>query len=133
MFGPQEGHWEKRCEIQSGGQEMAVMVGIIKVFIMTIQMNSVQTPSKMWRRQHRFIWIVIIKMFAINLPSQQFLGHHLGFHIFFHNGLLGGRTLFLQLGCFCVRDVWLPILDDFYPFYFILFHLPELSTGWLLT
>jgi len=24
---PQKGHNEKRCEIQSGGQEMAVMVG----------------------------------------------------------------------------------------------------------
>jgi len=24
---PQEGHCEKRCEIQGGGQEMAVMVG----------------------------------------------------------------------------------------------------------
>jgi len=24
---PQEGHSEKRCEIQGGGQEMAVMVG----------------------------------------------------------------------------------------------------------
>ena len=25
--GPQKGHSEKRCEIQGGGQEMAVMVG----------------------------------------------------------------------------------------------------------
>ena len=25
--GPQKGHGEKRCEIQDGGQEMAVMVG----------------------------------------------------------------------------------------------------------
>ena len=25
--GPHKGHGEKRCEIQSGGQEMAVMVG----------------------------------------------------------------------------------------------------------
>jgi len=24
---PEEGHCEKRCEIQGGGQEMAVMVG----------------------------------------------------------------------------------------------------------
>jgi len=27
VCGPQEGHCEKRCEIQGGGQEMAVMVG----------------------------------------------------------------------------------------------------------
>jgi len=27
MCSPEEGHCEKRCKIQSGGQEMAVMVG----------------------------------------------------------------------------------------------------------
>jgi len=27
VYGPQEGHCEKRCEVQSGSQEMAVMVG----------------------------------------------------------------------------------------------------------
>jgi len=27
VCGPQEGHCEKRCEIQGGGQEMAVMIG----------------------------------------------------------------------------------------------------------
>jgi len=27
VCGPQECCWEKRCEIRSGGQEMAVMVG----------------------------------------------------------------------------------------------------------
>jgi len=27
VHGPQEGHCEKRCEIQGGGQEMAVVVG----------------------------------------------------------------------------------------------------------
>ena len=26
------------------------------------------------------------KFFFINLPSQPFLGRHLGFHIFFHHG-----------------------------------------------
>ena len=48
----------------------------------------------------KFTWIVIIKSFTINLPSQPFLGRHLGFHIFFHHSLFEGRTLFLQLGCF---------------------------------
>jgi len=27
VCGPQEGHCEKGCEIQGGGQEMAVMIG----------------------------------------------------------------------------------------------------------
>ena len=55
------------------------------------------------------------KIFTINLPSQPFLGRHLGFHIFFHHSLSEGRTLFLQLGCFgldfisfciCIPQSW---------------------------
>ena len=29
---------------------------------------------------------IVIKIFEISLPSQPFLGCHLGFHIIFHNG-----------------------------------------------
>jgi len=36
------------------------------------------------------------KSFAINLPSQPFLGRHLGFLHLFPNGLLGGHTLFFS-------------------------------------
>ena len=33
----------------------------------------------------KFTWILVIKIFAINLPSQPFLGHHSGFpKVFFH-------------------------------------------------
>ena len=42
----------------------------------------------------------LLKICTINLPSQPFLGRHLGFHIFFHHSLSQGRTLFLQLSCF---------------------------------
>jgi len=38
-------------------------------------------------------------IFAINLPSQPFLGCHLGFHILFS----WGPHTFLQLGCFWIR------------------------------
>jgi len=65
-----------------------------KILIMTIQVNLVPNPSETWRRQHKLTWIVVIKFFTISLPSQPFLGCHLGFHIFFHNGLLEIRTLF---------------------------------------
>ena len=46
-------------------------------------------------------------MFAINLLSQPFLDHHLGFHIFFHLGFhiffhLGFLHFFSQLCCFGV-------------------------------
>ena len=67
---------------------------IAKILITTIQVNLVPNHSETWRRQYEFAWIVIIKIFAINLLSQPFLGHRFGFHIFFHNGLLGGHTLF---------------------------------------
>ena len=45
--------------------------------------------------------LLLLKFLPLTLiPSQPFLGCHLGFHIFFHPGLFGGCTLFLQLGCF---------------------------------
>ena len=66
-------------------------------FLITIQVNLVPIPSKAWRSEHKFAWIVVIKNFAIILPSQPLLGRQLGFHNFFH-----GPHLFLQLGCFCV-------------------------------
>ena len=52
--------------------------------------------------EYKFIWIVVIKIFAFILPSQPFLGRHFGFHIFFHNR---GRTLFWAVFgwlCYCV-------------------------------
>jgi len=51
-----KGKGKKSCEIKGGGQEMAVMVGLWQKFYMNC---------------------VIIKIFAINLPSQPFLGRHL--------------------------------------------------------
>jgi len=48
--------------------------------------------------------IVVIKNFAISLPSQPFFGCHLQFHIFFHNGLFGAAP-FLQLGYFGLDNV----------------------------
>jgi len=65
-----------------------------KVLITTIQDNLVLNRSETWRRQHKFAWIVVIKIFAFSLQSQPFLGRHFGFHISFHNSILGGRTLF---------------------------------------
>ena len=66
---------------------------IAEILIMTIWVKLVPNPNKTWRRQQNFTWIFIIKLFAMNLRSQPFLGCHLGFHIFFHNGFLGSCTL----------------------------------------
>jgi len=85
---------------------------IAKVLIMTIQLNLVLNPSETWRRQHNFTWIVVIKFFAINLPSQPFLGCHLGFHIFFTMAFLRASHFFLQLGYFWIKST-LPKLVQF--------------------
>ena len=56
VCGPQECCCEERCEIQSGGQEKAVMVRKpkAKILITTIQVNLVPNQSEMWKRQHKF-------------------------------------------------------------------------------
>ena len=47
-----------------------------------------------------FLWgclsteLSLLNFFAISLPSQPFLGRQLGFHRFFHNGLLGATHFF---------------------------------------
>ena len=39
-------------------------------------------PPSFTRIQHQIHLNVFIKIFTINLPSQPFLGRHLGFHFF---------------------------------------------------
>ena len=83
--GPQEGHCEQNVESKVAAKKWQVNS---KNFDND---NSGEFGGKTWRRQHKFTRIFIIKI--ISLPSQPFLGRHLVFHIFFHNGLLGGYTL----------------------------------------
>jgi len=58
---------------------------IAKILIMTIQVNLC-CPLQDSAPNSPELWLLKL------LP---FLGHHPGFNIFFHNGLLGGPTLFL--------------------------------------
>ena len=96
MCGSQENHCEKRCEIQGGGQEMAVMVRrlIAKILITTIQANLCCLLHVSLGFSSKFTWIVFIKIFAINLLSQPFLGRHFIFHIFFTLAFLGAAHFF---------------------------------------
>ena len=57
----------------------------------------------MWRRQHKFTWIVVIKNFAIILPSQSLLGCYVGFHNFFHAVLFAWAVLFFAAWLFLVN------------------------------
>ena len=72
----QDGQGEKLCN-QGGGQGMAVMVGLWqKILITTIQANFVLNPSEDTNRPE-------LKIFAIDQPSQPFLGRrHLDFKTF---------------------------------------------------
>ena len=77
----------KRSEIQGGR--------LITKFLINSGEFVLPFPW-IWRQIHLN---VVIKIFAISLSSQPFLGCHLRLHIFFHNSLLGGYTL-LRMGCF---------------------------------
>jgi len=76
---------------------------IAKTLIMTIQVLLCYLLHASLGFGTKFTWIVIIKIFAIILLSQPFLGCHLGFHIFFSQWPSWGRTFFLQLDCFWIR------------------------------
>jgi len=69
---------------------------MVKILITTIQVNLVPNPCETLRRQHIFIWIVIIKIFAISL---HFLAAALDFTSFFTMAFFRA-TLFLQQDCF---------------------------------
>ena len=100
----------KSCEIQGGGPEVAVMVIMAKFLIITMQVNFVLIPSEAWRGQRKFSRIVVIKNFAIILPTQPLLGRHLRFYNFLMLSFLHGPQVFLQLGCFYVDTYQLLLL-----------------------
>ena len=104
---------------------------MVKILITTIQVNfgcrlvlAQNSPE-----------LSLLNFFTINLPSEPFLGRHLGFHIFFHHSLFEGRTLFLQLGCFgldftsfciCIPPSWpMASFGAFLIYLYFLFHRKE--------
>jgi len=54
---------------------------------------------------------LLSKFLPLAYHHSHFLAATLDFTSFFHNSILGGRTLFLQLGCFGLDDkslyIWL--------------------------
>jgi len=85
----------KRCEIQCGSQEMAVMVGYnSKILITTGICVACFTIFGT-----KFTWIVVIKILPLAYHHSHFLATTLDFTSFFTMPFLG-CTLLLQLGCF---------------------------------
>jgi len=76
---------------------VAAKKSIAKILIMTFQVNLVLNHSEIWRRQHKFTWIVIIKIFSSSIPPKPFLGLLFGFHMFFFVTAFYEATHFLQL------------------------------------
>jgi len=110
--GPKMPEWKKMWNQRWRPRYGCDNSSMAKILITTIQMNLVSSPSETWRRTHKFTWIVVIKIFSIELLSQPFLGCHLWFYIFFHPGILGPH-LFFTACCFCIDLVlrlWIVLL-----------------------
>jgi len=75
VYSPEEGHCEKRCEIQDGGQEMAVMIGT------TIQENLV--PNPMENATQNSLELSSLKLLPLAYHHSHFLATMLDFTSFF--------------------------------------------------
>jgi len=95
VCGPQEGHCVKSYVVAKKWLRWYLANGIT-----TSQVNLCCLLHVSLEFGTKFTWIVVIKIFAISLQSIHFLAPPWISHLFFTNGLLEGRTLFLQLGCF---------------------------------
>ena len=100
VYCPQEFCCEEKCEVQVAAKKWLWWQE--KFLTRTIQVNLYYFLHVLLRFGN---WIVVTKVFAFSLPSQPLLGCQFGFHIFFHNSILGD---------------WMT------------FNLAELSTRWLL-
>ena len=98
MCGPQESHCEKDVKSKVAAKNGCDDRLIPKILITTIQVDLVPNRSETWRGNTNSPELSSLKFLLLAYHHC-----HLGFHICFHNGLLGGRTLFLKLGCFWIR------------------------------
>ena len=89
--------WNPRWRPRMAGDDRL----IAKILIMTIQVNLVPNRSETWRGNTNSAELSLLKFLLLAYHHHwAILGRHLGFHIFFHNGLLGGRTTFFTAGLF---------------------------------
>ena len=99
-----------------------------KILITTIQVNLCVLLQVSLGLGTKFTWIVVIKIFAIELLSQPFLGRHLWFHVFFHPGILGPHPFFTAC-CFCI-DITSFCNCIFISFGAFYLSFPLLKEGW---
>jgi len=87
---------------------------IAKILITTIQVNFEPNPSEMWRRQHKFTWIVVIKILPLaNRQAISWVPPWIS-HLFPQWPSWGPHTI-LQLGYFGLDSrcelAWFPIMS----------------------
>ena len=87
MCGPQKGYGEKICEIQGGGQEIAVMV---KILITTIQVNFCATSQNLPE-------LSLLKFLPLTYHHSYFLAATLDFISFFTIAFLRAAHFFYSL------------------------------------
>jgi len=89
--------WNPKWAVMAGGLKAKILIPTIQVNLCCLLHISLWFGTK-------FIWIVVIKFFAISLPSQPFLSRHFGFHIFFTSSFLRASHFFYNcMGCFWIR------------------------------
>ena len=92
VCGPQKGYGEKRCEIQGGGQEMAVMVArlMVKILITTIQVNFCAASQNLPK-------LSLLKFLPLTYHHSHFLAATLDFTSFFTIAFLRAAHFFYSL------------------------------------
>ena len=103
MCGLEQGYCEKSCEIQGGGQEWLWWYANSKNFNNDNSAESVLPLHVSLWFGTKFTWIVVIKIYAISLPSQPFLAVTLDFTSFFTITFLGAAPFFYSWGGFWIR------------------------------
>ena len=98
MCGPQEGHCEKSCESRWWPRMAANSKNFSNdnsaEFVLPLHIHYDSAPNSPELSLLQFLLLSYHHSHSWPPP---------GFHSFFHNGLLGGHTLFLQLGCFWIK------------------------------
>jgi len=94
VCGPQEGHSEKRCDIQGGGQEMAVMVSNSKNFNND---NSGEFGAKSYTN---LLELLLLNFLLSTYHHSHFLTATLDFTSFFTMAFLGATHFFYSWAVF---------------------------------
>jgi len=102
VWPPRRPLWKKDVKSKVAAKKWLDGRLIAKILIMTIQVNLCCLLHVSLGFDTKFTWIVVIKIFAISLPSNHFLAAYFDFTSFFTKAFLGA-THFFTVGLFWIR------------------------------